>query len=222
MIALYVDTLLIACIDLTRLSEIKAALEKTFRMKDLNEACQCLIFDASRNTKTGSLWLAQKWYTEEIFTPSKTDEADGFHTHMDTNIDSICSDETEVDLAYREAIVCSTHFMVGIRPEIGFAVRRVAKFVKKPIGLHWYAVNGVMRYLGSTKEYGLQYKSDEDIEPIGYVDSDYTEDLSSRKSASGYVFTVAGATISWCSRLREMNALLLTESEYVSLTSRTK
>ena len=38
---------------------------------------------------------------------------------------------------------------------------------------------------------------DESLEPVGYTDSDFQSNLDSRKSTSGYVFTLGGGSISW-------------------------
>ena len=38
---------------------------------------------------------------------------------------------------------------------------------------------------------------DESLVPIGYTDSDFQSDRDSRKSTSGYVFTLGGGAISW-------------------------
>ena len=37
---------------------------------------------------------------------------------------------------------------------------------------------------------------DESLVPIGYTDSDFHSDIESRKSTSGYVFTLGGGAIS--------------------------
>ena len=35
----------------------------------------------------------------------------------------------------------------------------------------------------------------------GYVDADFAGDIDSRKSTTGFVFTLSGTTISWASNL---------------------
>ena len=49
----------------------------------------------------------------------------------------------------------------------------------------------------------------------GYVDVDMTGDKDSRRSTTGYVFTVDGTTISWISKLQQVVALSTMEAEYV-------
>ena len=54
----------------------------------------------------------------------------------------------------------------------------------------------ILQYLKSTRDYVLIYGS-EDMTPIGYTDFEFQSDRDSRKSTSGYVFTLGGGAISW-------------------------
>ena len=49
--------------------------------------------------------------------------------------------------------------------------------------------NPIMKYLKRTKNYMLMYSGDELI-PVGYMNFDFISDKDSRKSTSGYVFTL--------------------------------
>ena len=52
-------------------------------------------------------------------------------------------------------------------------------------------------------------------ELLGYVDSDHARDLDTRRSITGYVFTLGGGCISWRSILQKYVMLSSTEVEYV-------
>ena len=47
-------------------------------------------------------------------------------------------------------------------------------------------------------------------------------DKDSRRSTTGYVFTVGGTTVSWISKLQQVVALSTTEAEYVAATEASK
>jgi hypothetical protein len=49
----------------------------------------------------------------------------------------------------------------------------------------------------------------------GYVDLYMEGDKDSRRSTTGYVFTVGGKTVSWILKLQKVVALSTTEAEYV-------
>ena len=52
----------------------------------------------------------------------------------------------------------------------------------------------------------------------GYVDVDMDGDKYSRRSTTGYVFSVGGTTVSWISKLQQVVALSTMEVEYVAAT----
>ena len=53
------------------------------------------------------------------------------------------------------------------------------------------------------------------LEAIGYIDSDFKGDIDSRKSTSGYVFTLNGEAICWKSIKQTCVADSTTKAEYV-------
>ena len=53
------------------------------------------------------------------------------------------------------------------------------------------------------------------LELKGFCDSDMASDVDTWKSTSGYVFTLAGGAVSWCSSLQKIVALSTTEAEYI-------
>ena len=86
---------------------------------------------------------------------------------------------------------------------------------------HWKALKWILRYNNGYLNKVLIYGGalDEDNKSIieGYVDSDYAGCMDSRKSISGYVFTMFGTTISWKATLQKVVALSTSEVEYISL-----
>ena len=54
-----------------------------------------------------------------------------------------------------------------------------------------------MRYLQGTNDYILTFKRFDNLEIIGYLDSDFAGCVDSRKSTFGYLFMLAGRAISW-------------------------
>ena len=50
----------------------------------------------------------------------------------------------------------------------------------------------------------------------GFTDADMVGDVDTRKSATGYLYTFAGAVVSWVSRLQKVVALSITEARYIA------
>ena len=58
--------------------------------------------------------------------------------------------------------------------------------------------------------------------PIGYTDSDFQSDIESRKSTSGYVFTLGGRAVSWRSVKQSGTVDSTMEAEYIADLEPTK
>jgi hypothetical protein len=80
----------------------------------------------------------------------------------------------------------------------------------------WTAAKRIIRYIKLESSLGLTYRSDRNIELIGYSDADWAGDEKTRRSTSGYVFLLGGAAISWSSRKQQTVDLSSTESEHIS------
>jgi hypothetical protein len=64
--------------------------------------------------------------------------------------------------------------------------------------------------------FGKNKKLSSTIDLNGYCDSDWAGDHISRKSTTGYVFTINGSPVVWYSKKQQVNALSSTEAEYVA------
>ena len=58
--------------------------------------------------------------------------------------------------------------------------------------------------------------------PIGYTDSDFQSDRESKKSTSGYMFTLRGGAISWRSVKQSSIADSTMEAEYIAASEAAK
>lgn len=114
--------------------------------------------------------------------------------------------------------------MVCTRPDLAHSISVVSRFVSDPGTEHWEAVKWIMRYLKGSLNTGLLFKKGFHYkeEVTGYVDSDFAANIDTRRSCTGYVFTVLGGCVSWKSNLQKVVALSLTEAEYMAATEAVK
>ena len=63
---------------------------------------------------------------------------------------------------------------------------------------------------------------EESLIPLGYTDLDFQSDKDSRKSTSGYVFTLGSGTISWRSIKKSCISDSIMEAEYVAASEAAK
>lgn len=122
---------------------------------------------------------------------------------------------------YREAVGSLLYLVQGTRPDIAFAVNDVSRYNDCHGGAHWIAVKRIFRYLRGTIDQVIVYEYGGG-ELTGFSDSDWASDIDTRRSCTGYVFTLAGGAISWGSSRQKTIALSSTEAEYMALCEATK
>ena len=81
---------------------------------------------------------------------------------------------------------------------------------------HWKAAKKVMRYLQGTKDYMFMCRQIDNLDVISYSDSGFASCVDSCKSTFGYIFMMAGATISWKSVKQTLTTTSTMEAEFVS------
>ena len=154
----------------------------------------------------------------------------------------------KMGFSYRQLLGELMYAYVVARPDIGFAVCLLARFSANPHEKHYRALEGVAKYLGATKDWGIIYwrtapnhhfvhvpVEQPEIDPklppfpqggpttlIGYVDAAHATDLVQRKSVTGLVFTLAGGAIAYKSKLQPTIATSSTEAELYAAVAAAK
>ena len=146
MIALYVDDLLLATKTMRQISWLKKMLSDRFEMKDLGEAKVCLGLEITTDRKAKKLFLTQESYMQKIVEKFGMSDCKPFATPIDEpksskeRLELVSEDdENAVGVPYREAIGSLMYLMIGSRPNIAFAVGKVARFCESPETKHWFA-----------------------------------------------------------------------------------
>ena len=122
---------------------------------------------------------------------------------------------------YRELIGGLMYLATTTRPDIAHAVSVLSQFNDYHNEEHWLAAKRVLRYLKGTKDVGLVFGASEDL-LTGYADADYANDVTDRKSYTGYVFSLGGTAISWESRKQRSVATSSAEAEYIAISEAAK
>ncbi|XP_060170759.1 secreted RxLR effector protein 161-like [Lycium barbarum] len=86
---------------------------------------------------------------------------------------------------------------VCTRPDIAFIVNALGRYQSNTGRRHWVPAQKVMRYLKKTRDYMLVYRKVDDLEVIGYSDSDFGGCPDDLRSTSSFIFMLAGGVISW-------------------------
>ena len=83
---------------------------------------------------------------------------------------------------YAALIGSLMYAQVCTRPDIAYIVGVLSRYLSNPGSDHWVAAKRVLRYLQRTKDYMLTYRKSDQLEIIGYSDSDFAGCQDSRKS----------------------------------------
>ena len=222
MIAEYVDDIILAGKTDRRMKEVKEAMGKCFKVKDMGELHYILGVSITQESEKGKTWIGQSKYILKILTKFGMENSKCVSTPVDANDKLLAASEDSelVDQRLYQSVVGSLLYLsCWTRPDITFAVSNAARFCSKPTKQHWTAVKRIMRYLRGTQDYGLLYTGNDKKDVEGYADADWAGDINDRKSTSGYLFKIGGGAVSWRSKKQTNVALSTAEAEYMALAS---
>ena len=221
---IYVDDILLATNDKGLLYEVKQFLSENFDMKDMGDASYVIGIKIHRDRFQGILGLSQETYINKVLerfrmkdcSPSIAPIVKGDKFNLNQCPRNDLEREQMKNIPYASAIGSLMYAQVCTRPDIAFAVGMLGRYQSNPGVDHWKAAKKVLRYLQGTKDYMLTYRRTENLEVIGYSDSDYAGCIDSLKSTSGYVFMLASGAVSWRSAKQTLIATSTMEAEFVS------
>jgi hypothetical protein len=121
-----------------------------------------------------------------------------------------------LDKPYRKLIGCLMFLTTCTRPDIGYAVGFLSRFLVNPGIKHWEAGIRILHYLYHTIGFALQYSSPSPI--VAYVDADWAGCVSTGRSTSGQIFLSNGAAISWKSGRQPIISTSSTHAEYIAMS----
>jgi len=116
-------------------------------------------------------------------------------------------------------LVGSLRYLIATRPDIVYGVGLISRFMDSPRQSHWQAAKRILRYVKGTINEGILYSSSNNLELVGYTDSDWAGETETRKSTSGFAFYLGTGVFSWSSKKQQVVALSTTEAEYIAATN---
>jgi len=220
-LCLYVDDLLITGSTTAGIDKLKQDLKGEFEMSDMGTLSYFLGLEFVQTDQ--GLFMHQRKYILEILKKFHMLNCNASETPAEANtkLDN-CKNEPAVDATMYRQMVGSLRFICHTRPEISFSVGVVSRFMNDPRHSHLVAAKRILRYLQGTLTFGIIFPQQEEkveLHLVAYSDSDWCGDLLDRRSTMGYVFTIAGAPISWCSKKQTVVALSTCEAEYIAACS---
>ncbi|KAK9047935.1 hypothetical protein SSX86_033103 [Deinandra increscens subsp. villosa] len=125
-------------------------------------------------------------------------------------------------IPFASAIGSIMYAMLCTRPDVSFALSLTSRYQQSPGLAHWTAVKNILKYLRNTSEMFLVYGGTDELAVKCYTDASFQTDRDDSRSQSGYVFTLNGGAVSWCSTKQSVVADSTTESEYIAASEAAK
>lgn len=215
----YVDDALFCSADRALAEKLKKQFMAKWECRDLGDAKEFL---RMRITKQGQLIaIDQVAYLEKVLQrtgmvnakPAATPLPAGYYPEPNEG-------EVDPELRQRFQIVIGSllYIMLGTRPDISFAVTKLAQFSANPSNEHLKKALHVCRYLVGTKDYRLVYDGRQGSGLNAMTDSDWGSDPTTRRSQTGFFLSLSSGAISWTSRAQKTVAHSSTEAEYMALS----
>ena len=217
-VVVYVDDAIFAGRNKAKVLRAKGDFMKRWECRDLGDLKEFL---RMRITRIGSrIILDQRAYLDKVIErcgqkdakPVKTPLPEGYMPKPH---------EGEVDLARRrrfQVVIGSLlYLMLGTRPDIAFAVTKLAQYSANPSEDHLNRALYICRYLQDTRDYTLEYDGSSGLGLVAYTDADWGADPK-RRSQTGYLIKLAGGAFVWSSYAQKSVARSTKDAEYMALS----
>jgi len=218
-IAMWVDDLIIFGKDMANINDLKAQLNEEYEMKDLGELNYFLGIQVHRDKERKIIHISQSGYNRAILErygmqnskPANVPLSSGARLTKATATDTL-TDQRE----YQSIVGSLMYAMLATRPDLAQSIQQISQFSQKPMKTHEKAAKQGLRYLNGTIDVGITYNGNLGIRLQCWSDANWGGE-EGRESVSGFVFTMAGGTVTYSSKKQGSVALSSTESEYMAI-----
>ena len=130
------------------------------------------------------------------------------------------ADRTGEDSRWYRSVLMSISYLANwTRPDVAFAVSKLARFMQSPGAKHVKELKRVLRYLRCNQDLGLalDYSRPPSKQGLyGYFDASFADCVDTRRSTVAYVFFYGSAVISWKTKLYSFVTTSSNHSELVA------
>ena len=171
--------------------------------------------------KHGKICIDQSAYLDKVLERCKMTNCKPARTPLPEGYNPVANTEApnaERRSRFQMVIGSLLYLMLGSRPDIAFAVTKLAQQSANPSKDHLNKALYICRYLQGTRNYKLEYDGKSGLGLVAYVDSDWGSDPNTRRSQTGFMLKLAGGVFSWTSRAQKTVAHSSTDAEYMALS----
>jgi hypothetical protein len=153
-VLVYVDDLILTGNNNPFLQHVVTSLGETFSLKELSDLHYFLGVEVIPVQQ--GLFLSQNRYIHDLLSRLNMTGAKTVHTLMSVSAKLLLDDGSAGcdTIEYRRTIG-SLQYLSLTRPDLGFAINRLAQFMHKPTITHWQHVKRLLRHVKQTIHFGL-------------------------------------------------------------------
>ena len=171
-------------------------MKQKFKIKDVTHKQMFLGMEINREPNNGAIHLTQSYISEMVNMHGIKEVA--ATTPMTTTFNPEAKDDSAQELTDAErdkykSMVGGLHYMSMTRPDVGYAVNLLSRYLQNPTNLLMDAADRVLSYLNRTKLLGIRYATDVPIVPVGWSDSAFNDDRATGRSTGGYTIGLKGS-----------------------------
>lgn len=208
--AVHVDDILCASSSKAENDRFKADLLSQWKISDLGPAKFALGIAISRDTSTKTISISQLAFIDRILERFHMSNSHPCDTPMIAGLQLRRPEKSSpVDphivewmkhTPYCELISGLNYLTVATRPDIAYAVGRLASFLDCYHEEHWNATTCILRYIKGTCLLSLTLGGTSPLSLVRFADLDYANSHDTSCSISGYCYSLGTGMISWSSK----------------------
>ena len=218
-VTIWVNDLLLFAMADKLIERTKVNLEAKWELTDLGKPVKIVGIEIALSNH--SVTISQCRYLESVLQKEGIEHANPVGMPLDPNIMlEPNSDGSQGDRSNSYArLIGELQFITNAtRPDIVHAISKLSSYMANLMLQHVSALKRVLRYLSGTKTHRITYNDvlDHPNQFFGFTDATFAN-ADEHKSTTGYVFKMAGGTVTWYSKKQSITALLLMKAEYIAL-----
>ena len=164
-VCLYVDDMIIAAKTIREIQKVRTSLKASFRIKEIGKAKFILGMEIDHDRNGSTLVIRQTRYIDDVVSRFNQEDAKAVDNPCESGLklSKIQSPTTDVERAemqskpYRSLIGCLLYITTCTRPDVAYVITQLSRFLENPGKQHWKAAIRVLRYLKTTRGYGISY-----------------------------------------------------------------
>jgi len=226
-IIIYVDDILISAKMKNLIVQVTNQIKRRFQIEEFGDINYYLGITIKRESSTGNYFMNQKSYIEDLckkfnisFSPTIDTPLPFQFKYDEEEIHTFTTEEQAYveKFPIRQLIGAINYIALCTRPDISYAISLLARYQDKVNLSVCQAIIHLLKFLLNSKDHNIRF-SGSHITLVGYSDSDWAGDSTSRKSTTGFILFIVNSPVNWQSKLQPIVTMSSTEAEYVALST---